>query len=91
MSDFVETNLLLAALNDDDDEMLRLAQDMLPNERRTLGAAMGAVMRMLDSFCAACDQVIPEGRDTPRSEHRVYRASRNPTGAYHARCFPGSW
>jgi len=90
VSDFVETNLLLAALNDDDGEVLRIAQDMLPNERRSLHATMSSLLRTLDSFCAACDQVIPEGRDTPRSECRVYRASWDPAGAYHARCFPGS-
>jgi len=89
MSDFVETNLLLAALNDDD-EVLRLAQDMLPNERCTLGAAMGAVMRTLDSFCVVCDQVIPEGRDTPRPERRVSPATVDASGSCHARCFPGS-
>ena len=89
-TNFVETELLLAALNDDGDEMLRLAQGMLPNERRTLGAAMEAVARTLESLCVECNQVIPEGRDTPRSERRVYQESGNPAGAYHARCFPKS-
>ena len=87
---FVETELLLAALNDDGDEMLRLAQGMLPNERRALATTMEAVLQTLESLCVACDQVIPEGPDTPRSECRVYRASWNPAGAYHARCFPKS-
>jgi len=87
---FVETELLLAALNDDDGEVLRLAQGMLPNERRSLHATMSSLLQTLDSFCVSCDQVIPEGRDTPRSECRVYQASGNPAGAYHARCFPKS-
>jgi len=89
-TNFVETELLLAALNDDGDEMLRLAQGMLPNERRTLGAAMEAVARTLESLCVECNQVIPEGRDTPRSQRRVYQESGNPADAYHARCFPKS-
>jgi len=87
---FVETELLLAALNDDDGEILRIAQGMFPNERRSLHATMSSLLQTLDSFCVACDQVIPEGQDTPRSECRVYSASWNPAGAYHARCFPKS-
>jgi len=89
-TNFVETELLLAALNDDGDEMLRLAQGMLPNERRALATTMRTVLQTLESFCAGCDRVIPEGQDTPRSECRVYQASGNPAGAYHARCFPKS-
>jgi len=40
MSDFTETNLLIAALKKEEDEGKRLIKGMLPNERAALQRAM---------------------------------------------------
>lgn len=59
MTEFVETQLLIAMMGEDPDQARRIAQEMTHNERRSLECILDALSAILNEFCAACNRPIP--------------------------------
>lgn len=56
--EYTETQALLAALEQDDEQIETLVLDMLPFERRTLIAALERLSRHLHNRCKHCDLYV---------------------------------
>lgn len=93
---YIETDLLLAVMNEDTDAAIVLAQGMSGAERRTLAAAAHRMQTLLESFCDVCDHPIPLGgvtADVPAGQRLVAQWSLSQDGEhrqYHQACRPAA-
>ncbi len=84
MTEYTETNALIAVMEDDEDEAVRLLDSMLPMERRTFDDQLAKLRRLTSGygFCDECRLPIKVLTDsvtefvTQLSFHRACRESR---------------
>lgn len=60
MTEFAETNLLLAALRDDEQEVESLIKDFLPGERQEMLRVLSLIERHITNRCEVCDEYIED-------------------------------
>jgi len=82
---FVETELLLAVMREEDDRAAELVEGMLPNERAALRGHLLIAASWVADVCEACGKVIRSQRDMVT----VGFSFAGPRKVYHSEHAPG--